>query len=87
MRGKCCALWGLGRSDEALEQAKKLLARAPNDLFGWFYRWVIEADPTIRLRFPNLRSSELKKLLAEPIRSMSRRAVLEEAIDRLGLPE
>ena len=87
MRGKCCALWGLGRYDEALEQAKKLLARAPNDLFGWFFRWVIEADPTIRLRFPNLRSSELKKLLAEPIRSLPHRAMLNDAIDRLGLPD
>ena len=87
MRGKCCALWGLGRYDEALEQAKKLIARAPNDLFGWFYRWVIEADPTIRLRFPNLRSSELKKSLTEPIRSLRHRAILNEAIDRLGLPD
>ena len=87
MRGKCCALWGLGRYDEALEQAKKLIARAPNDLFGWFYRWVIEADPTIRLRFPNLRSSELKKSLTEPIRSLRHLAILNEAIDRLGLPD
>ena len=87
MRGKVCTLWGLGRFDDALEQAKKLIARVPNDLYAWFYRWVIEGDPTIRVRFPKLRGSDLKKMMAEPTRSLSHRATLEEAIDRLGLPE
>jgi class 3 adenylate cyclase/tetratricopeptide (TPR) repeat protein len=87
MRGQVCTLWGLGRYDDALEQAKKLIARVPNDLYVWFYRWVIEGDPTIRVRFPKLRGSDLKKMMAEPTRSLSHRATLEEAIDRLGLPE
>jgi hypothetical protein len=48
---------------------------------------VIEGDTTIRVRFPKLRGSDLKKMMAEPSRSMSHQARLEEAIDRLGLPE
>ena len=87
MRGKVCTLWGLGRYDEAVEQAKKLIARAPNDLYAWFFRWVIEGDPTIRVRFPNLRSSALKTVFSRSIRSLSHRSTLEEAIDRLGLPD
>jgi adenylate cyclase len=87
MRGKVCTFWALGRHDDALEQAKKLIARVPDDLYAWFFRWVIEGDPTIRVRFPKLRGTDLKKLFAEPIRSLSHRAALEEAIDRLGLPE
>lgn len=86
-RGKVGALWALERYDDALEQAKKLIARAPNDLYGWFYRWVIEGDPTLRTRFPKLRASDLKKMMTEPIRNLPHRAMLNEAIDRLGLPE
>jgi tetratricopeptide (TPR) repeat protein len=33
-RGKVCRLWALGRYDDALEQAKKLIARVPNDLYA-----------------------------------------------------
>jgi len=87
MRGKCFALWGLGRNEDAIEQAKTLIARAPNDIYAWFIRWVIDADPTIRLEFPQLRSSDLKKLFVEPNRSLQHRAMLEEAIDKLGLAE
>jgi tetratricopeptide (TPR) repeat protein len=87
MRGKCCALWGLGRYDDALEHIKKLAARAPKDLFVWFYRWVIAGDLTIRSLFPSLRRSDLKTLFVEPTRSLPHRALLEEAIDRLDLPE
>jgi tetratricopeptide (TPR) repeat protein len=87
MRGRLCTLWGLGRNEEALEQAKKLLVRAPNDLYTWFFRWVIEGDPTIRDRFPKLRGSDLKNIFVVPTRSLMHRARLEEAVDRLGLPE
>ena len=87
MRGKCFALWALGRYPDAIEQTKKLIARAPNDLYAWFIRWAIEADPTIKLRHSQLRGSDLRKLFVEPIRNLPRRAMLAEAIDRLGLPE
>lgn len=87
MRGRVCTLWALGRNEDALDQAKKLLARAPNDLYAWFFRWVIEGDPTIRVRFPKLRGFDLKTLFVEPVRSLMHRARLEEAIDRLGLSE
>jgi adenylate cyclase len=87
MRGRLASLWAMERYDDAIEQAKKLIARSPNDLFAWFWRWVIEADPTIRVRFPQLRGSDLKRMFAEPNRSSKHRAMLEEAIDRLSLPE
>jgi TolB-like protein/class 3 adenylate cyclase len=87
MRGRLGSLWALERYDDAIEQAKKLIARSPNDLFAWFWRWVIEADPTIRVRFPQLRGSDLKRMFAEPNRSSKHRAMLEEAIDRLSLRE
>jgi adenylate cyclase len=86
-RGKVSALWMLGRHDEALEQARKLIARAPNDLYAWFYRWTIEGDATIRSRFPNLRGSNLKQVMSELTQSLPHRAMLDEAIDRLDLPE
>lgn len=35
MRGRCSALWGLGRHHDVAEQAKKLIARSPNDLHPW----------------------------------------------------
>ena len=87
MRGKCFTLWALGRNLDAIEQAQKLIARAPNDLYAWFTRWLINADPTIRLKFPQLRSSDLKKFFSEPVRSLPRRAILEQAIAKLNLPE
>ena len=87
LRGNCFTLWAMGRYPDAIEQTKKLIARAPNDLYAWFIRWAIEADPTIKLRHPKLRRSDLRKLFVEPIRNLPRRAMLEEAIDRLGLPE
>ena len=69
MRGKCFTLWALGRYPDAIEQTKKLIARAPNDLYAWFIRWAIEADPTIKLRHSQLRGSDLRKLFVEPIRT------------------
>jgi tetratricopeptide (TPR) repeat protein len=87
MRGKCVSLWTLGRYEEALEHVKKLAARAPKDLFVWFYRWVISSDPTIHTVFPNLRRSDLKRFFVQPVRSSPHRAMLEEAIDRLDMSE
>jgi adenylate cyclase len=87
MRGKCVSLWTLGRYEEALEHVKKLAARAPKDLFVWFYRWVISRDPTIHTVFPNLRRSDLTRLFVQPVRSSPHRAMLEEAIDRLYMSE
>jgi adenylate cyclase len=87
MRGRLAPLCFLERYDDAIEQAKRLIARSPNDLFAWFWRWIIEENPTIRERYPQLRRSDLKRMFAEPIRSLPHRAMLEEAIDRLGLPE
>jgi adenylate cyclase len=87
MRGRLGPLVALDRYPEAIEQAKKLIARSPNDLFAWFWRWVLESDPTIRVRYPQLRGSDLKRMFSEPVRSLPDRARLDEAIDRLGLPE
>jgi TolB-like protein/class 3 adenylate cyclase len=87
MRGKCGVLWGLGRYEEMIEQTKRLLARSPNDLSAWFYKWLVEADPTIRVRFPQLRGSDLRRMFSEPTRLAQYRTILNEAIDRLGLPE
>jgi TolB-like protein/tetratricopeptide (TPR) repeat protein len=87
MRGRLGPLVALDRHLEAIEQAKKLIARSPNDLFAWFWRWVLEADPTIRVRYPQLRGSDLKRMFSEPVRSLPNRASLEKAIDALGLPE
>ncbi|MCS3764973.1 adenylate/guanylate cyclase domain-containing protein [Bradyrhizobium centrosematis] len=87
MRGKCASLYTLGRYEDALEQTKKLAARAPNDLFVWFYRWMISGDPTICTRFPNLHRSDLKRLFVEPVRRSPLRVMLEEAIDRLQLAD
>jgi TolB-like protein/class 3 adenylate cyclase len=87
MRGRLGPLVALDRYPEAIEQAKKLIARSPNDLFAWFWRWVLESDPTIRMRYPQLRGSDLKRMFSEPVRSLPDRARLDEAIDRLGLPE
>lgn len=85
-RGRCTALWGLGRSDEATEQCRKLIARSPNDLHAWFFRWVLEKDPAIRVKFPQLRRSDLRRHFSEPVRHLQYRTALDEAIDRLGLP-
>jgi hypothetical protein len=87
MRGRLGPLVALDRYPDAIEQAKKLIARSPNDLFAWFWRWVLESDPTIRVRYPQLRGSDLKRMFSEPVRSLPDRARLDEAIDRLGLPE
>jgi hypothetical protein len=70
-----------------IEQTKRLLARSPNDLSAWFYKWLVEADPTIRVRFPQLRGSDLRRMFSEPTRLAQYRTILNEAIDRLGLPE
>ncbi|MGH6713512.1 MAG: adenylate/guanylate cyclase domain-containing protein [Bradyrhizobium sp.] len=87
MRGRCGALWALDRHADMLEQTRKLIARAPNDLHAWFYRWVVEEDPTIQTRFPELRKSDLKRQFSQPARNPERRARLEESINRLDLPE
>ena len=87
MRGKCFTFWALGRYPEAIEQAQKLIARAPDDLYAWFTHWLINADPNIRLKFPQLRSSVLRRLFVEPVRSSGRRAMLDDAVDRLSLPD
>jgi len=93
MEGKCSALFLLDRPNDAFEMAKRLLARHPISLAGWFARWVTDADPTgalvaadrIRALYPHLRSSHLRKMFYT--RSSKHRATTEEAIARLGLPE
>ncbi len=93
MEGKCCALFELGRHSDALELAKRLLARHPSDLYGWFAHCLLDADPArtadaaghIRALYPHLCSSHLRRIFY--IRSSKHRAMVEEAIARLGLPE
>jgi TolB-like protein/class 3 adenylate cyclase len=95
MQGKISALWVLDRYSDALELANRLLARRPNDLRGWFMKYMVEANPTgaadaakhIRALYPHLRSSHLRQLFSSPLRSSQHRAMVEEAIARLGLPE
>src|SRR5229473_619330 len=89
MEGKCCALFELGRHSDALELAKRLLARHPSDLYGWFAHCLLDADPArtadaaghIRALYPHLCSSHLRRIFY--IRSSKHRAMVEEAIARL----
>jgi tetratricopeptide (TPR) repeat protein len=96
MQGKIPALSLLERNSDALEMANRVLARRPNDLSGWFYKFAIDADPAraadtaghLRALYPHLRSSHLRGMLRlASLRSPKRRAILEDAISRLGLPE
>src|SRR5258708_11882405 len=96
MQGKFCALSLLERYNDALEMINRVLARRPNDLRGWFEKYAIDADPAraadaaghIRALYPHLRSSHLRQMLGlASLRNPKRRAMLENAIARLGLPE
>jgi TolB-like protein/class 3 adenylate cyclase len=93
MQGKCTALFLLDRRSDALELTKRLLARQPNDLLGWFFQWVTDVDPAgaadaadhIHALYPHLRSSHLRKMFYT--RSSKHQAMTVEAIAHLGLPE
>ena len=92
MQGKCSALFVLDRHAEALEMADRLLARRPNDLRGLFFKCgdpdltkAADAADHIRALYPHLRSSHLREM--SPMRSPRHRAMIEEAIVRIGLPE
>ena len=97
--GKVSAFHLLGRNSDALEMINRVLARRPNDLRGWFDKYAIclDADPAraadaadhIRALYPHLRSSHLRALFNLASRSINpkRRALLENAIARFGLPE
>jgi TolB-like protein/class 3 adenylate cyclase len=93
MQGKMSALWVMDRYGEAFEMADRLLARRPNDLRGWFMKYHIDPDPSsaadaghrIRALYPQLRSSDLRRLFF--MQSAKHRAIIEEKIIRLDLPE
>ncbi len=96
MQGESCALIELERHSDALEMINRVLARRPNDLLGLVYKFAIDADPAraadaadhIRALYPHLRSSSLSKLLTlASVRNPKRRAMLENALARLALPE
>jgi TolB-like protein/class 3 adenylate cyclase/Tfp pilus assembly protein PilF len=97
MQGKFCALTGLERYSDALEMINRVLARRPNDLRGLFYKFAIDADDPARAAdtadhfralYPHLRSSTLRQMLTlASMRTPKRRAMLENALARLGLPE
>jgi tetratricopeptide (TPR) repeat protein len=96
MRGRCAALFLLDRHSEALDSAKRLLARHPGDLNGLFTQWVLDPDQagagkaagqTIRTLYPQLRNSILRSMFLAPTLSLKHRSMVEDAIARLGLPE
>lgn len=99
MQGKISAFSLLERNSDALEMINRVLARRPNDLRGWFEKYAIyvDADPAraadaadhIRGLYPRLRSSNLRGMFNLASRSINpkRRALLENAIARFGLPE
>jgi TolB-like protein/class 3 adenylate cyclase len=99
MQGKLSAFSLLERNSDALEMINRVLVRRPNDLRGWFEKYAIhlDADPAraadaadhIRALYPHLRSLNLRGLFNLASRSINpkRRALLENAIARLGLPE
>jgi tetratricopeptide (TPR) repeat protein len=99
LQGKISAFSLLERNSDALEMINRVLARRPNDLRGWFEKYAIyvDADPAraadaadhIRALYPHLRSSNLRGMynLASRTISPKRRALLENAIARFGLPE
>jgi TolB-like protein/class 3 adenylate cyclase len=94
MQGKASALWLLERHDEALEMADRVLARRPNDVRAWFLKCgdpdpkrAADAADRIRALYPNLRASYLREMFLQPLRSSRHRAIVEEAIARIGLPD
>jgi hypothetical protein len=98
MQGKISALSLLERNSDALEMINRVLARRPNDLRGWFEKYAIyvDAEPAraadaaghIRALYPHLRGSNLRGMYhLSSVLSAKRRALLENAIARLGLPE
>ena len=99
MLGKISAFSLLERNSDALEMINRVLARRPNDLRGWFemYAIYVDTDPAraadaadhIRALYPDLRCSNLRGMFNLASRSISpkRRALLENAIARFGLPE
>lgn len=94
MDGKCCALFVLDRYNDLLDLAKRLLARHPSDLFAWLLPCAVDANPAraaeaagrLRALHPDLRSSHLRAMLFA-LRTDKHRAMAEEAIVRIGLPE
>jgi TolB-like protein/class 3 adenylate cyclase len=95
MQGKLSALWVLDRYSDALELANRLVARSPNDLRGWFMKCGLDPDPTraadaakhILTLYPHLRSSNLREIFSPPLLSSTHRAMIEETIARIGLPD
>jgi hypothetical protein len=97
MRGKIPALRLLERDSDALEMINRVLARRPNSLRGLFYKFTIyvDTDPAraadaadhIRALYPHLRSSTLRQMVTlASVRNPKRRALLEDALARFGLP-
>jgi TolB-like protein/class 3 adenylate cyclase len=92
-QGKMAALWVMDRYSDALELADRVLARRPNDLRGWFMKHTAEPDPykatdagdRIRALYPHLRNSDLRRVFY--MKSTKHRAMVDESIARLGLPE
>jgi adenylate cyclase len=67
LRGKGCALFLLDRHGDALEIARRLLARHPSDLYGWFFQLVLgdrtmDAAGRIRALYPQLRNPQVKQM-------------------------
>jgi TolB-like protein/class 3 adenylate cyclase len=96
MRGKLYAFSLLERYSDALGMSDRVLARRPNDLRAWFFKYVRDPDPAraadaadhIRALYPHLRGSVLRAILGvTKIRDPKRRAFTENAIAGLGLPE
>jgi adenylate cyclase len=96
MLGKISAFSLLERHSDALEMVNRVLARSPNNLRAWFYRYARDPDPAraagaadhLRALYPHLRNSDLRALYPVAlIRDPKRRAFIENAIAGLGLPE
>jgi adenylate cyclase len=95
LQGKCSALLQLGRRQEGLEVASRLLARRPEDLRSNLLRCMLEADPSqaaeaiskVRALFPNLRTRDLRELFVIGLRKPESRDAMEATVVRLGFPE
>jgi TolB-like protein/class 3 adenylate cyclase/tetratricopeptide (TPR) repeat protein len=97
MQGKISAFFLLERNSDALEMIDRVLARRPNDLRAWFFKYARDPDSAraadaadhIRALYPHLRSSNLRSLFILASRSINpkSRAFMENAIAGLGLPE
>ena len=93
MQGKMSAFWVMDRYSDALELADRVLARRPNDQRSLLTKYAGEPDPTraaeagdrIRALYPHLRSSDVRRFFY--VQSAKHRAMVEENIARLGLPE